>query len=39
MFLGYNPQIKAGKLHLEAMEWFVPIKKEAPALQLVYIKG
>ncbi len=34
MFLGYNPQIKAGKLHLEAMEWFVPIKKEAPALQI-----
>ena len=36
MFLGYNPQIKAGKLYLEAMEWFAPIKKEALALQLTY---
>jgi hypothetical protein len=36
MFLGYNPQIKAGKLYLEIMEWFAPIKKEALALQLAY---
>ena len=36
MSLGYNPQIKAGKLYLETMEWFAPIKKEAPALQLAY---
>ena len=36
MSLGYNPQIKAGKLYLEAMEYFVPIKNGAPALQLKY---
>lgn len=36
MSLGYNPQIKAGKLYLETMEWFAPIKREAPALQLAY---
>lgn len=34
MFLGYNPQIKAGKLYLEAMGWFAPIKKEAPVLKI-----
>ena len=36
MSLGCNSQIKDGKLYLEVMEWFAPIKKEAPALQLAY---
>ena len=36
MSLGYNPQIKAGKLYLETMDYFVPIKNGAPALQLAY---
>jgi len=36
MSLGYNPEIKAGKLYLETMEWFVPIKNGAPALQKEY---
>ena len=37
MSLGYNPQIKAGKLYIEAMEYFVPIKNGAPALQKQYL--
>ena len=36
MSLGYNPQIKAGKLYLETMDYFIPIKNGAPALQLAY---
>ena len=36
MSLGYNTQIKAGKLSLETMDYFVPIKNGAPALQLAY---
>ena len=36
MSLGYNPQIKAGRLYLETMPYFVPIKNGAPALQLAY---
>lgn len=36
MALGYNPKIKAGKLYLETMKWFIPIKNEAPALQQEY---
>lgn len=36
MSLGYNPQIKAGKLYLETMPYFVPIKNGAPNLQLAY---
>ncbi len=30
MSLGYNPQIKAGKLYLETMDYFVPIKNRTP---------
>lgn len=37
MSLGYNPQIKAGKLSLETMDYFVPIKNGAPALQKQYL--
>lgn len=36
MALGYNPKIKAGKLYLETMKWFVPIKNNAPALHKEY---
>jgi site-specific DNA recombinase len=36
MALGYNPEIKAGKLYLETVEWLVPIKNGAPALQKEY---
>jgi len=36
MSLGYNPEIKAGKLYLETMLYFVPIKNGAPNLQLAY---
>ena len=36
MSLGYNTEIKAGKLYLEVMPYYAPIKNEAPALQLKY---
>ncbi len=36
MSLGYNPEIKAGKLYLETMPYFVTIKNGAPNLQLAY---
>ncbi len=36
MSLGYNPEIKVGKLYLETMPYFVPIKNGAPALQKEY---
>jgi len=36
MSLGYNPEIKAGKLYLEVMPYYAPIKNEAPALQVKY---
>lgn len=36
MSLGYNPEIKAGKLYLETMPYFYPLKNGAPALQLAY---
>ncbi|MCL5432304.1 MAG: recombinase family protein [Patescibacteria group bacterium] len=37
MALGLNPQIKAGKLYIDTMEWFVPIEKRAPLLQKQYL--
>ena len=37
MSLGYNTQIKAGKLSLETMEYFIPIKNGASALQKQYL--
>ena|GEM_PF-3100719 len=36
MSLGYNPEIKAGKLYLEIMPYYAPIKNETPALQVKY---
>ena len=36
MALGYSPKIKAGKLYLETMPWLIPIKNEAPALQILF---
>lgn len=36
MALGYNPKIKAGRLYIEPMKWFVPIKNNAPAMQAEY---
>jgi len=37
MALGLNPQIKAGKLYIDTMEWFIPIEKRAPLLQKQYL--
>jgi len=37
MSLGYNTQIKAGKLSLETMGYFIPIKNGASALQKQYL--
>ncbi len=37
MALGLNTQIKAGKLYIDKMEWFVPIEQRAPLLQKQYL--
>jgi len=36
MSLGYNPEIKTGKLYLEVIPYYAPIKNEASALQVKY---
>ncbi len=37
MALGLNTQIKAGKLYIDKMEWFVPIENRAPLPQKQYL--